>query len=205
MQTTCDAGCAYPNIIGFIDGTARPICRPSRDQNLQYSGYKKTHVLKYQSVMMPNGMIARLDGPFNGRRHDSAVLHLSDLLRQCQAKLVVSEEKWYAFYGDPGYANQKFIKVGFKTNRNTLTERQKIFNRDMSALRVHVEYGFGKIIQLFAFLDFKKNQKLLLQPIKLQYIVAALLSNCHTCMNGSQISDYFLCSPPKLEEYLNVL
>jgi hypothetical protein len=196
------AGCAYPNIIGFIDGTARPICRPSRDQNLQYSGYKKTHVLKYQSIVMPNGIIVRLDGPFNGRRHDSAILHLSHLLRECRQRLVVSQEKWYCFYGDPGYANQKFIKVGYKQRQANLSEKQKQFNKEMSALRVHVEYGFGKIIKLFAFLDFKKNQKLLLQPVKLQYMVAAILSNCHTCLNGSQISDYFSCYPPTLEEYI---
>jgi hypothetical protein len=196
------AGCAYPNIIGFIDGTARPICRPTRDQNLQYSGYKKTHVLKYQSIVMPNGIIVRLDGPFNGRRHDSAILHLSHLLRECRQRLVVSQEKWYCFYGDPGYANQKFIKVGYKQRQANLSEKQKQFNKEMSALRVHVEYGFGKIIKLFAFLDFKKNQKLLLQPVKLQYMVAAILSNCHTCLNGSQISDYFSCYPPTLEEYI---
>lgn len=202
FQITRDAGSPYPNIVGFIDGTARGICRPSQNQKLQYSGYKKSHVLKYQSVVMPNGMIVRLDGPFNGRRHDSAILQLSNLLQECEETLVVSHEKFFAFYGDPGYANQKFVKVGFKNSRAILTDRQKQFNRDMSALRVHVEYGFGKIIQLFAFLDFKKNQKLLLQPVKLQYIVAGILTNCHTCLNGSQVSDYFSCSPPTLEEYL---
>ncbi|CAG7819949.1 unnamed protein product, partial [Allacma fusca] len=66
-----EAGSVLPNICGFIDGTARPICRPSRDQRQQYSGYKKEHCLKYQSVVFPNGLIGRLDGPFNGRRHDA--------------------------------------------------------------------------------------------------------------------------------------
>jgi hypothetical protein len=66
----------------------------------------------------------------------------------------------------------------------------------MSSLRVSVEYGFGKIIQLFAFLDFKKNQKLYMQNIKEQYVVAAILANCHTCLRRSQVSTFFCCNPP---------
>jgi len=65
----------------------------------------------------------------------------------------------YAVYGDPGYANQKYVKVGFK-NHNILTQAQKDFNKEMSALRVSVEYGFGKIVQQFAYVDFKKNTEI---------------------------------------------
>jgi len=156
--------------------------------------------MKYQSVVTPNGIMLRLDGPFNGRRHDSAIVHFSSLIEDCSINLE-SNGKSYAIYGDSGYANQKYIKVGYK-NRKRLTQAQKTFNSDMSALRVSVEYGFGKVITLFAFCDFKKNQKLLLQDLKRQYQAAAILTNCHTCLNGSQVSDYFNCSPPTLEEYL---
>jgi hypothetical protein len=166
-----------------------------------YSGHKKSHVLKYRSIVFPNGLIGKLDGPFQGKRHDSGILHLSDCLREFQAKFVNPDGTWLTLYGDSGYANQKFIKVGFK-NFVKLTQRQKDFNAYMSALRVSVEYGFGKIVQNFAFLDFKKNQKLLLQPLKEYYIVAALLTNCHTCLYGSQISTYFETDPPTLDEYL---
>lgn len=65
----------------------------------------------------------------------------------------------YALYGDPGYSNSKYIKVGYK-NHQRLSEKQKFFNKTMSALRVSVEYGFGKILQLFAFVDFKKSETL---------------------------------------------
>lgn len=62
-----------------------------------------------------------------------------------------------------------------------------------------VEWGFGKICQTFAFLDFKKNLKLLLQPIGRYYLVAAILINCHTCLYGSQTSIYFDLDPPSIE------
>ena len=34
-------------IWGFLDGTFRPICRPTEDQEFYYSGYKKLHGFKY--------------------------------------------------------------------------------------------------------------------------------------------------------------
>jgi hypothetical protein len=166
-----------------------------------YSGYKKQHVVKYQSVVLPNGLIGRLDGPFIGRRHDAAILGLSTLKQELAATFGNAGGTNYALYGDTGYSNSKYIKVGYK-NCRTLTPQQRTFNMDMSALRVSVEYGFGKVIQMFAFLDFKKNQKVYLQQLKQQYYVAVILVNCQVCMRGSQVSEYFYCDPPTIEQYL---
>jgi hypothetical protein len=80
---------------------------------------------------------------------------------------------------------------------------QKEFNKNMSNVCVSVEWGFGKIAQYFAFLDFKENQKILLQPIAKYYLVGRLLTNCHTCLYGSQTSSYFDVQPPSLETYLS--
>ena len=188
--------------MGFIDGTTRNICRPSYRQREFYSGYKKNHALKYQSIVLPDGLIARLDGPFVGRRHDAAILHLSGLLQELRTAFLNTDGSWMSLYGDPGYSNQKFIKVGYK-NQTRLSALQKSFNAEMSALRVSVEYGFGKILQQFAFLDFKKNQKMYMQPLKEQYFVAALLVNCQTCLRGNQVFEYFMMSPPTIATYLN--
>jgi len=151
--------------------------------------------------MLPNGIIGRLDGPFNGRRHDSAILHLSKLTSELEFLFMKPDSTNYKLYGDPGYANSKFIAIGYK-KYNNLSNKQKLFNKNMSSLRVSVEYGFGKILQLFGFNDFKKNNKILLQPLKKQYVVSALLVNCHTCLRGSQVATYFNLIPPSLEEYL---
>jgi hypothetical protein len=69
-------------------------------------------------------------------------------------------------------------------------------------VRVAVEWGYGRIVRYFAFLDFKKNLKVFLQPVAVYYAVGALLTNCHTCLYGSQTSRYFGIAPPSLEEYL---
>ncbi|PFX12027.1 Ankyrin-2 [Stylophora pistillata] len=41
----------------------RPICRPGEMQRIVYNGYKRVHGLKFQSVVLPNGIIANLFGP----------------------------------------------------------------------------------------------------------------------------------------------
>ena len=58
-----EKGGALDNCWGFVDGTVRPICRPNTNQKLLYNGHKKVHVLKFQSVVAANGLIANLFGP----------------------------------------------------------------------------------------------------------------------------------------------
>ena len=36
--------------------------------------------MKFQSVVVPDGLIANLSGPYEGKRHDSTMLHQSGLL-----------------------------------------------------------------------------------------------------------------------------
>ena len=56
-------GAALQNCFGFIDGIVRPICRPSQEQRIMFNGHKRVHSLKFQSVTLPNGLIANLFGP----------------------------------------------------------------------------------------------------------------------------------------------
>jgi len=62
-------GAALDNCFGFIDGTVRPIARPGVNQRIVYNGHKRVHSLKFQSLALPNGIIANMYGPvgkFNG-------------------------------------------------------------------------------------------------------------------------------------------
>lgn len=43
-----EKGAPLRNCWAFIDGTARPICRPVRNQRIMFSGHKRTHCLKFQ-------------------------------------------------------------------------------------------------------------------------------------------------------------
>ena len=107
----------------------------------------------------------------------------------------------YIIYGDPAYGITKNILSPFRGAQ--LRHCQQEFNSQMSKVRVSVEWGFGKIAQYFAYLDFKKNLKVLLQPVAKFYLVGTLLINCHTCMYGSLTGKYFNVNPPSLNTYLS--
>ena len=51
------------NCFGFKDGTVRPIARPGEHQRILYNGHKRVHTLKFQSVVLRNGLIANMYGP----------------------------------------------------------------------------------------------------------------------------------------------
>ena len=201
------AGAPAPRCIGFIDGTFRPCCRPIRDQRQVYSGYYKGHGLKFQSVTGPNGLIIDLFACVVGRRGDGYLLHRSRFLRR-MARLVANEGSPYYVYGDPAYALTRYILRGHK---GAMSAQLQAWCTEMSRVRCTVEWGFGLVIRDWAFLDYKKNIKLLLQPIGKLYFVGALLMNIKTCMSadhpldnyGNQVASKFLVSPPSLHDYLH--
>ena len=50
------------------------ICRSGEFQRLLFNGHKRVHVVKFQSVVTPNGLISNLFGRIEGRKHDAAML-----------------------------------------------------------------------------------------------------------------------------------
>ncbi|KAK7481138.1 hypothetical protein BaRGS_00027571 [Batillaria attramentaria] len=200
-QAVADKGAPLNNCWGLIDGTAREMTRPSEDQRHVFSGHKRKHVLKFQSIMAPNGLVVNLSGPYAGRRHDSGMLADSGLLPLLQERMNDAQGDAFCLYGDPAYPQSYHLQAPFRSVH--LTAEEQLFNKDMSSVRQCVEWGFGKVTTLFAFVDFRKNLKLFLQPIGKYYILAHLLANCHTCLNGSQTSTYFSLDPPSLEQYLS--
>ena len=55
-------GAALRNCFEFV-GTVRPISRPDENHTVVYNGHKRVRGLKFQSVVIPNGLIAHLYGP----------------------------------------------------------------------------------------------------------------------------------------------
>ena len=111
-----------------------------------------------QSVTMPNGLIAHLFGPLEGRRHDAFMLSESRL-RSKLRPFCAPNGAPYVLYGDFAYGLTRNILSPFRGVN--LSTQEKEFNKAMSSVRVSVEWTFGKIVQYFAYLDFKKNQKIL--------------------------------------------
>lgn len=194
-------GAPLSNCVGFIDGTIRAMCRPTRNQKAYYNGHKRTHCLKFQSLVGPDGLIIAMEGGFRGARHDAGVFSESVLKRSLEDHLFGFNGRQMVIYGDPAYPLLPYLYAPFRGAVLTLDEQE--FNQRMASVRAAVEWGFCKVLNMFAFVDYRKNLKIHLQPIGLYYLVAAILTNVHTCLNGSQISEFFTCDPPPLSEYIN--
>lgn len=192
-------GCPLDKCWGFIDGTVVQICRPEFNQRDLYSGHKRVHCLKFQSVVTPNGLIASLMGPFLGRRHDAGIFHESRIQEQLQQKTDVNGNLYY-LYGDAAYPLIPSIITPYKGAN--ISPEQHNFNAVMSPMRVCVEWSFADIVRTFAFIDYHKNLKLYLQPLANLYKVAAILVNCRACLYRNQTSTYFGLQPPSLQDYL---
>ena len=58
--------------------------RKEENQKIVYNDHKKVYPIKLQPVVAPNGLIANLFGPVEGKRHGSSMLGDSGLLREFQ-------------------------------------------------------------------------------------------------------------------------
>ncbi|XP_055348000.1 uncharacterized protein LOC129595112 [Paramacrobiotus metropolitanus] len=188
---------------GFIDGTARPISRPKFFQRQCFSGHKRHHCSKWQAVLLPNGMIGSLYGGHRGSMHDSTLLTSSKVLDALQQKFTTfAGPDRFCLYGNSGYGRGELVKKPFSKVEVLNDRRKKALNKAMSRVREPVEWGFKEVVSKFAFLDFKKQMRMYVNPINKLYRVAVILINCHNCLNHNQASQYFDLEPPSLEEYL---
>ena len=111
---------------GFVDGT---LCRIAKPQRVVYNGHKRVQGIKFRSVVIPNGLIVNLAGPFEGRRHDSTMLHESRMLRELQRVAWVNGHP-LCLYGDPAYPLGIHLQAPFRDA--LLTPQMQRFNEAMS-------------------------------------------------------------------------
>lgn len=140
---------------------------------------------------------------FVGRRHDAGILRESNLYQELEEKVVFNDTR-YVLYGDQAYGVRELLLSPYPGRPQDLPVYQQEFNNSMKILRVAVEWGFQKIVSEFAFVDLKKNQKLLVQDLESIYKTAVILTNCHTCLYSNQTAYYFNVEPPTLEQYFNL-
>lgn len=105
----------------------------------------------------------------------------------------------FVLYGDPAHPLRPLLMRPYCGAR--LSKPQHEFNEAMSCVCQAVEWGFGKVVSLFAFLDLKKKSQ-----------VTSL--GCRTNVQGSSNTNklshqslwkpqYFNVQPPLLEDYLS--
>jgi len=127
------------------------------------------------------------------------MLRESEILTQMRAYMTTADGRVYCVYGDPAYPmTDGFIIAPFRGG--IISCNGMIFNKRMSAVRICVEWAFGKVLILFVFLDFK----LFLQPVG-KYYKVAVLTNCHKCLYGSETGSFFQPSTTNIRGVLKRL
>jgi hypothetical protein len=76
-------------------------------------------------------------------------------------------------------------------------------NLIMSRIRVLIEWIFGKITTIFAFLDYPKKLQMQKFPIGKHFVVGALLLNFHTCFYAGLTASQMGVMPPHPADYAN--
>ena len=189
------------NICGFIDSTIRKTCRPIDHQLLVYTRFKKCHGLKFQSVLIPDGLIACLYGPVPAKTHDARLLHESQLLEQLHTAML--EDPIYALYGDLAYAQSAYVPGGF---RNVdMNSDEAAYNRLLSSVRITVEWGFAELVEHWKFLDFRSAMKMFQCPVAQYYINVAFLSNIRNRLLGNRTQQYFNGQQLTIDEFLDLV
>ena len=191
-------------VFGFIDGTVRPIPKPTYLQAAVYNGKDRVHAIKYQALVTPDGMLQQLAGPWPGSRHDMHMLHQSQLRAFVRSLPARGDGTSFVVYADQGYAESAEVETPyFDGAANAVHEG---INQAMASSRIAVEWAFGDIVALWASLDMKRTQQLLSQrKIAQVYLVAGLLTNFMNCFHPNKGSQYFRVAPPTFEEYVVAL
>ena len=174
---------------GWLDGTIVKIARPEVNQGLSYTGYKKSHGLKFQGIVTPNGLLASFAGPVVAGKSDFALLQICGICEKIEnlwRKNGIPESEELYLYGDPAYCSSSVCIGPYKQPPvGRLTPSQQLFNTQMSSCRIEVEHGFGLVKNLWKLLDLKSGLRTGNSPVASWVGYAVLFTNIFTYLRGN--------------------
>jgi hypothetical protein len=144
-------------------------------------------------------------GGYEGQVGDPKMFKDSGL-QECSVGNCFNEqgEELYV-YGDKAFYMEQGVIGAYRARRNRPINRdESIYNAYMAKQWMPIEWGFGKVMQYFAFCGYKMAMKVGLSPVNVYYVSSVLLANCHTYYYHSETSMAFQCSAPTIREYFDV-
>lgn len=134
-------GAPIYSFFGFVDCTKINICRFGGNGSLQssvYSWNKRMHWLVYQTITTPDSIIFSFYG-LERKRHDITLLRHSGIISRLQEFLIIDGMNC-CIYGDKAYMLSPWMQIAF--DLITVTPEQSVFNTEMSAFRVFVDWNY---------------------------------------------------------------
>ena len=179
-------------------------------QRAVFGGHHRTHALKMLTVILPNGIEAALFGPVSVRRNDNQILTWSEVDEIMDEILEENDfDKDYSMYGDSIlYGERRCVRTRHEplAEGEQLPENLTYENKIMNKIRVPVEWNYASNQQLWKFSVRHEGKKLdadgelVAAEIRLMH----LFTNIFTCFNGNEVSSFFDCDPPNMEDYLSL-
>jgi hypothetical protein len=139
---------AFPSVRLVLDAKEQRVQRPHGAFDTQkpyYSGKKKTHTLKNQFGVGPDGLIESISASVpGGATHDVTLLRQTGVLDRLAEGEGAMLDKGYVGI-DKGYPTVPLV-IPFKARRNQpLTDEQKAFNRVVARYRIVVEHALAQL------------------------------------------------------------
>ena len=148
--------------------------------------------------MGADGMTLFVWGPASVRRNDLFALGKSQILVKWAAVMVPGVSA-YVLYGDSIYP----LRTHLRSKHGAVAGPLKLEEDSMNSCRVSIENGFSLADQLFPFLSWPSNIKLMSgTPVREIYLCKYLFTNMYSCLYGNQSSGRFALNPPTLESYM---
>lgn len=196
-------------VFGFVDGTKQQIERPGSWQSQMpfYHGKYHAWMVGWQFVMFDDGLVY-VDGPFNGRDHDSSKWKSSRSAQDIRIMLEqLGARGQFFIYGDKGYPDQPagILRSAIRERSLVLGCPEQLSINAMSSVRVTVEQGIGRVLQSFACPRLWHTNRITITLPALKFMLCCLFTNLKTVLAGrNQVTDFLHTAPPTLQEYLQV-
>ena len=212
------------NVCMAFDGFRVNVCRPQAihtedgfELDIQaevYSGHTKLHNFLFLTMVNAFGLIVFVSGPHLGKGTDRTAFRDSNIKGLYEASL---QDANIPLNELPGIGDRIFINrlpsmLALKRYNDVVLEEEQEFEEIDSKLRTSVENVHCKICENWKYITYQHQLKIGLGHVAIDIVVAMLLTNALTLVQGSQVHGYFtksLDSPaeltmPAIEDYFEV-
>ena len=94
VDAAAEKGAPLYNCFGFVGGLIACICIPVLNERVVYNHDTRVHGVKFQTVVLPNGLIIKLEGQWEGRKHDCVLCFINQVFvfiwKSCLTNLCIS-------------------------------------------------------------------------------------------------------------------